>query len=432
MSSHSNNYTDHLFLLVGTNPLPNYAAVLFLLPDFAKARLLFIYSSYTDQQRLNLEAVLKERGFAEEQFVRILVEEASPDAIYNKVSKHAQAAQGQIRLNYTGGTKAMAVHAYRTLEGLFQEHKLAAVQFSYLDARFLIMQITQLPEGQVGRIVSLAYEVSLREVLRLHSRESSMKSAPLWPRTAQAITELHQEPTGREAWKQWVVQTFLSEPAWPAPIETEPEARDEAWKAWVRQQILWTSNTQRRWKANSEVEFVVPEKLANIFDTLRTEAAIEGALSVAALKGQRGFKNKGDCGKWFEGEWLDSYVLDQVLALKDRPGNPYHIGDTACDIQATGPQDVQIDVAFMRGYQLFAIACTTDKSLAKSKLLEAVVRAEQLGGAEARVALVCSADTSTSLKAEVEDLLAKKVAVFGAAQLPQLQNELSDWIDGVS
>lgn len=244
--------------------------------------------------------------------------------------------------------------------------------------------------------------------------------------------QLHQTQGGPELWKQWVAQTFLVEPEWPKFSEADLSSRDEEWRDWVRQNLLWKSKPKRKWKPNSEISLKIPEVLSGIFQTLRKEADISGSLSMDELIARGGFSKKGDCGKWFEGEWLESYVLDQVLKLKALPENPARIADAARDIQAKGAQQVQVDVAFMRGYQLFMLSCTTDRGLAKSKLLEAVVRAEQLGGAEARVGLVCSDGDVAALKGEVADLLGTKVAVFGVPQLPSLADALYDWIKQAS
>jgi hypothetical protein len=424
--------SEHLVVLVGKNPLPNLVAVLALLRNPKLAQLLLVYSAYTYDQCVMLEKVLLDSGFEKQQFVHISVEEANPDSIYNQVTSHVQGLNGQIKLNYTGGTKAMAVHAYRVLEALVATGTIGPVQFSYLDARSLTMQVIE-PNGDQRRFdVGLACQISLEEILNLHSRKASLKEAPLWPRTAHALSTIQQDQAGRAAWKQWAAQTFLAEPEWPAFTEVDPSARDEAWRAWARRELLWKGESGRKWKPNSAIRFEVPERFAVVFQTLREEVGFDGPVTVEALKAHGGFKRTGDCGKWFEGEWLETYVLDQVLALKNQPGNPLHIGDAARDIQAEGPQQVQADVAFMRGYQLFVLSCTTSKSLAKSKLLEAVVRAEQLGGAEARVALVCSDEIPGSLKGQVEDLLATKVEVFGVHQLPSLRDELARWVDAAS
>jgi len=85
----------------------------------------------------------------------------------------------------------------------------------------------------------------------------------------------------------------------------------------------------------------------------------------------------------------------------------------------------------MRGYQLFAISCTTDnnRGLCKSKLFEASIRAQQMGGSEARVALMCCFDDPDSLKSELASLLGEnQVTVFGREHLDDLPRAISQWI----
>ena len=85
-----------------------------------------------------------------------------------------------------------------------------------------------------------------------------------------------------------------------------------------------------------------------------------------------------------------------------------------------GNKDFEFDVVAIRHYQLYAFACTLDRGRAtcKSKLLEAVARARQLGGSEARVALVCSIDDAPDLENEVESLVRdNQVKVFGRSDL---------------
>jgi hypothetical protein len=102
-------------------------------------------------------------------------------------------------------------------------------------------------------------------------------------------------------------------------------------------------------------------------------------------------------------------------------------------------RDFEFDVAAMRGYQLFALSCTTEskKGMVKSKLFEAYVRARQMGGDEARVGLVCCApqdnpDNNPSLiRSEIEETWdAKgKVRVFGAEHLLQLPDCFRAWFN---
>ena len=87
-------------------------------------------------------------------------------------------------------------------------------------------------------------------------------------------------------------------------------------------------------------------------------------------------------------------------------------------------------MAFTRGYQLFAISVSTTskRDLCKVKLFEAYLRARQMGGDEARVALICCTDEPDSLKAEVAVLDDKKIAVFGRDDLMDLSSRIEDWI----
>jgi hypothetical protein len=86
----------------------------------------------------------------------------------------------------------------------------------------------------------------------------------------------------------------------------------------------------------------------------------------------------------------------------------------------------------MYGYRLFAISAmnTTDGQKAKDHLMEIFVRARQIGGDEAHFGLVCRIEDPASLQENVEETwdATGKIRVFGRDQLPDLANELREWI----
>jgi len=86
----------------------------------------------------------------------------------------------------------------------------------------------------------------------------------------------------------------------------------------------------------------------------------------------------------------------------------------------------------MRGYQFCAIFRSTDtrKGLLKLKLFEAYVRARQLGGDEARVALVCCSNDRHGLEHEMRrDVDPEgRIRVFGRKHLANLAEYLREWI----
>ena len=98
----------------------------------------------------------------------------------------------------------------------------------------------------------------------------------------------------------------------------------------------------------------------------------------------------------------------------------------------TEPINFEVDVVAIRGYQMFAISCTTSKemSLVKSKLFEAYVRARQMGGDEARIALICCSDEPAQVEKQMASELQYegRIRVFGQPDLPNIGQRLKNWI----
>ena len=422
---------DALFVLVGKNTLPNYVAAQLLLRSPAKSRLILVYSEDTASQRQLLEDTLKAEGF--QQFENVLVKESNPLDIENNIGAITQKLTGKVGLNYTGGTKAMSVHAYRALD-----ENVRDVQFSYLNARGLSLMFAH---ESIPCLVGTEVSVSLKVLLGLHSRTLSFKADPIWPQTARTIADLHSSDDVRKMWNIWIAQTFFQEPPWPQFQVQSSENRDAEWQHWVRKQHVWQEFKRRKWKTKTQlknIQLSVLNEFTEVQATLLKETGLSSSDSFSGDKDTLGLIQKGgfgkseDLGKWFEGTWLESYVLDQVQQLRQQ--GQYGITDTGHSLQAHSDQQVEIDVAFTRGYQLFALACTTsdDKGLCKSKLLEVVVRAEQLGGAEARSALICCYPEPRKLENEIADLSGEHVRVFGRDDLMGIQTKLGDWIMDVS
>lgn len=145
MPNLSDYQNEHLFLLVGKNPLPNYVAAKLLIKRGAKVY--FVYSertgdsSGTEDYKKRLVEKLKEQ-LGKVFFTPIDVPLVNPSdatcirtAIKNQfeVKGDNEIPNGSsIHLNYTGGTKAMSVHTYRAIEE-FGNKKNCLSKFSYLD-----------------------------------------------------------------------------------------------------------------------------------------------------------------------------------------------------------------------------------------------------------------------------------------------------------
>ena len=118
MSEIKDYQSDRLFLLMGENPLPNYIAAISLLKPQGTAFLIHTERTQLQAQRLQTVLAVTKR-FQSASLIDLGNKQADAYCISQEIKKYARGLQGSIGLNYTGGTKAMSVHAYRTIEQIY-------------------------------------------------------------------------------------------------------------------------------------------------------------------------------------------------------------------------------------------------------------------------------------------------------------------------
>ncbi|NJK65253.1 MAG: DUF1887 family protein [Microcoleus sp. CSU_2_2] len=389
---------NHLFVLVGENSLPNYVAARTLLDDGGTVYLVFTKNIIPQKNSLQGEDGLHKLRI-KCQPVDLSDNESNAQEIYNHIQSWVKksATEGKVGLNYTGGTKAMAVHAYRAI----QELKPDAI-FSYLDPRRLKMWINQSQQKPTAYDVPL--QVSLLELFTLHGKylltNFPPRSEPYLKELAAEIAKLHENNDSEKKWKEWCNKL--------SPIA----------------------------------------ELQNLFPTAGN--LLGECLDLPqnkSLKNQAkaDFSNFKEFHIWLNGTWLESYVLkaiqdiaDEIDVKKEHIQMSFNVVDDKSKLNTTNKAadgKFELDIAFVKGYQLFAISCTakSKKADCKEKLFEAYLRAKELGGDEARVALVCCYDDPQ----EIEDELARfgtrdpKVKVFGRSHLANIGDEIVAWVDEV-
>jgi len=119
--------------------------------------------------------------------------------------------------------------------------------------------------------------------------------------------------------------------------------------------------------------------------------------------------------KFFKGGWLEDLILEKVKEI----GRKYCIDEARRSVK---PQykgrDCEIDVIVMKGYQMFLFSCTTsqDIKLVKQKAFEAIYRAQQLGGDHAQVIVVnlMNNKAKNSKDENNNETLDKDLSSFGA------------------
>ncbi|MEH2169964.1 MAG: DUF1887 family CARF protein [Nostoc sp.] len=405
---------DHLFLLVGQNPLPNYVATKLLLHRGGTAYLVHTTDTLDEAKRLK-------KSFESEFNMELRsLNHYESDAYHIQkeiAAKLKSINNGKIGLNYTGGTKAMSAHSYRTL--FYEEiqdktgkvyRRRKGIIFSYLDPRRLEMCIDREDnERERLKVKPDTLQIPLVTIFQLHGL--NLKKNPTQqaqsPELAQELVKVFADKAKVTQWFDWYHNIFCQ------------EARKE----------------NRKWKNKTDLaKLLIPvDNLpSEIVAALRDKQLLisDNNLALGEVEKLGVFLKIEDFCKWLDGIWLEHYVLEELKKI----ANSQLLQDYGLnfEIPLQGTKDgFEFDVAFTRGYQLFAISCTTasERKLCKSKLFEAYLRAIQMGGEEARVALVCCSNEPDTLKAEITDTLSnKKIAVFGCADLLNLSDNIIKWI----
>lgn len=414
---------DHLFLLIGENPLPNYVAARLLLKRGGTPYL--VHTTGTAIQAERLKRILDNEdnellGLTNAQVVSLNDYESDAYHIQDEIRRKTESLKtGRLGMNYTGGTKAMAVHAYRAL---FQLNRPDTV-FSYLDPRRLEICIDRENGDRIRmKVKKFHLEVELVKVFQLHGWDLSSEPTyePKLPKAARAFAKFHVDAEAGRVWRDWCNDVLREK----------------------------TRDAKNRWLEEKKLRDVPALSLK----MLQSQEGIKNALEYLKVSGEelllqtikeKGLEKLKHACEWLDGEWLEHYVLQQVKEL----AGEWSIHESATSFwikDPSTPKDnkFQFDVAFMRSYQLFAISCTTidHKNECKQKLFEAYVRAQQLGGTEARIALVCCASQKdvNALQTEIVNVLKAepgtalkdyKIAVFGRDDLCDISSGIAEWID---
>jgi len=380
--------TDVLFLLIGSNPLPNYVAARLLTHEQGTLVLLHSQATATVAERLKSRLRSERADLSTQLFT---VQEADGPAIARKVREAVQQFERSyprrtIGLNYTGGTKPMAAYSYQALSTMFP-----AGVFSYLDARTLSMVIDP-GGGPVQRIpVERQVTLKLADIVEMHGYQiKSKRTTPIHVAIAAAIAQVHLAPEGLTQWRKWL----------------------DTWKGGA------TLPDSTRFPA-----------LASAIQAF--DAACGGKASDEGVARALGFQQLKQCGKYFIGGWLEDHTLDALS--KTHQQMPLEDYASEILIRSSVRPDFDLDVAATIGYQLFAISCiaTEQKSKAKEHLLEIFTRAGQLGGDEARFAAITFCDDTNvrDLQREVSEAwdAQGKIRVFGRSHIGDLPTHLLRW-----
>ena len=267
---------------------------------------------------------------------------------------------------------------------------------------------------------------------------------PVLPESAAALLAIHSNAIDAGTWTEWLHNDLF-------PIARKRVAiRPPFWVSQSGKELQGQYNVEQpapndQWKSKAKLRGLAISwpNLPTLRETMSKELGQGSAenLDLTAATGANCCKDEVEFCKWLSGIWLES----AVLAALQHCAQELHLNDCCMDLRPRildseeKGELFQFDVVAIRGYQLFAFSCTTGsgkesggRGLLKHRLFEAYVRARQMGGDEACVALVCCMSQEEADKLEDEmrrDISPEgRIRVFSRECLEDLTDNIADWI----
>ncbi|MDD4570217.1 MAG: hypothetical protein PHE70_08855 [Tepidanaerobacteraceae bacterium] len=392
------DFTD-LVVLIGTNPLPNYVVIkYFLQKNENLKRIWLIYSeknepiqSGTRELADNIEHEIKDE-FEDEleklgrsiEFKQVVLSNVgSAQEIMRNLKGSLDSdslKESKVHLNYTGGTKSMAVHTYKYFYEIFK----GKCSFSYLDGRDFRLKYDEgnIATDDLRKIVG----ISLDSLYRLHGcKPSGQQNNPDYQEAIEKFKEIIYEGKLKEFfnWKNKNIQRILCE---------KSDTKEKG--PFSNQNKLFSDQDIEQLKKDTEE--VIPEIFYKLLKTLPSKKAI---LNDGKQKDGMKFK----IVDFLNGKWLELYVYDIITSGIENDKKLREMSDKGLIViknnqeikRHNSVKPFEIDVMILNGYQVCGISCTTSSTQGecKNKGFEIMHRTKQMGGDEARSILItCLSD----------------------------------------
>lgn len=434
-----NNFTD-LILLIGTNPLPNYIVAKYFLINNKQLEQIWLVCSekYSKQSGTkdiasNIKEVIK-KEFNFNTFKEVLLKDVgSAIAIRQDLSKNFNeraSINSTFHLNYTGGTKSMAVQAYKFFEKYGEQ-----CSFSYLDGRNFKLK----GDDDLNDITGdLRHELGLsfNRLITLHGyEENDQQNNPVYVEAVKKFEEFIEKGVLKKYLK-WKNKNIRK-------IYYDKDGFIEKTNRFLNHNKLYDG--QKIDKFKEEFCKKTPDLVFELLKTIPEERSIldnDGDLWIpdnSVTNGEFNSRTKPTVSGFLDGKWLENYVYNVILREISREQmlkGLYKKGKIIMEdnweiIKKRKNKPFELDIIVLNGYQVCVISCTTGirDFECKNKGFEVIHRARQIGGGEARAILVTCLEDNNNRRVEdfyedLKDVSGSKTHEFLVLGLQDLKPEI--------
>jgi len=399
------NSNKILFITVGTNPLPAYVVAKYFKDSFNNVVLISseenrnIYQAGTRAYAEKIRDTLETN--VEKYHIISLSNVANPAEIKRDLKKRLESNDilfskddiQKVHLNYTGGTKIMAVAVYNFLKEEYGDK----FESSYLDARsykLILEDGTVEPtfedlREKVKIDIETLLKLHLYEVKRIESDEKYKKAfgEKYYSEIISEIEKIVNDDDKRGKYLEWTNKYFRK------VFRYKDESNKEKLIT-TPTKLSEHLNKEENKKLIEDFESLTPEFIWDLLDKFPDGKKIITQRGKLWVPYRDSTKNKiEDTIKFLDGEWLELYVYNQIKDQLIKKGllQKGNFGRSIIAVKSKEDgKEFEMDIFIIYGYQLIGISITTstERHICKSKGFEVIHRARQIGGDESRAILV--------------------------------------------
>ena len=427
------NSIEYLYLLIGTNPLSNYVVADYFLQNEPNLKEIHFIHSIEDLENniqstefyaLNLKTVLEKQSDSVQFVCRgISIKDASSIQFGLKKIIEPVSDLKNIHLDYSGGTKEMALYSHETFKEIFGSR----VSFSYFDSRRNFLKYEQIvsENGIDNKNLSSAavylgdkVKINFEDLFLLHGYQREIEKE-------QIERKLEKEERKDELFSADFFEEFLLLLQDQKNFCEYLRWRSFFLKTYERNQKNIPANGLQRLDELLPPEYSISQSLKEklflkIHSASPENSFIEERGGEWFLRTEISNKQSDklvETRKYIVGKWFEQYVY---MILKEELFKDFSSIDLNLFIQ-TEKKNFEIDVAVIKGYELCGISCTTDKtqSLCKSKGFEILHRTKQIAGNNSKAILMTfmNEENTKELDIDLSDILDDRILVFGISDL---------------